>query len=219
MPRLRKIGRPSPALVVAIIALVVALGGTAWAAATVVNIADPTTPANVAHVDATGALKTSVSGSVSEAAPRLPWFGKLFLFTGAPNPVITANKATVALTRILMDNYYGQTNGATVQIQLEQVGGNDTTCDGSSGSRTVGTYDVHAGSTFADSMETPIVLKPFTTGTVWCLQAFLTVQGSPGSYFLPSLATSGYVPSGTLPTGAVATSKPSDSPTPPQSAR
>ena len=52
---------PSPAMFVALGALTVALGGTAVAAtnvASIVNIADPTTPANVAKVDTSGALRT-----------------------------------------------------------------------------------------------------------------------------------------------------------------
>jgi hypothetical protein len=74
----------SPAAVLAFIAPLVALGGTALAAtATIVHISDPTTPANVAHVAATGALKTAgaVNGVVCETPPRLPWFSKIYLST------------------------------------------------------------------------------------------------------------------------------------------
>jgi hypothetical protein len=198
---LRRIGRPSPATLLAFIALLVALGGTAWAAVTSVNIADPLVPSNVARVDGNGQLKTS--GYVGQAAPKNPWFGKIFMSTGVTNPVITANGATIALTRIVVDNYYGQTNGATVQVSLIQNGGNASTCDGSSGSRTIGIYDVRAGSAFADAMESPIVLKPLVSNTVWCLNAFASVQGSPGSYFLPALSTSGYVALGSFPDNAV----------------
>jgi hypothetical protein len=75
--------RPSPAAVLAFIALMVALGGTALAATgQLVNITDPTTTANKAKVDATGALKVgdgagplTVDGTVldREAAPNT-WF-------------------------------------------------------------------------------------------------------------------------------------------------
>ena len=202
-----RLGRPSPGLIVAFIALMVALGGTAWAATTVVNIADPITPGHKATVDATGALKTAGTATVNETAPKVPWLSRLFLTTASANNVITANKATVALTRIDVDEYYGQTNGAATQISLYEFGGNATTCDGSSGTRLIGTYDVKPGETFADAMESPIVLKPLASNTVWCLTAFATVQGSPASYFQPGLATSGYVASGTLPSGAIPSSR------------
>jgi hypothetical protein len=48
-----------------VIAVFIALGGTAFAAATVVNIADPTTPAHVARVNASGQLQTSGSTTVT----------------------------------------------------------------------------------------------------------------------------------------------------------
>jgi hypothetical protein len=58
-----RFSRPATGTVLGAIALFVALGGTALAGATVVNIADPTTPANVAKVDATDKLQ--ISGSVT----------------------------------------------------------------------------------------------------------------------------------------------------------
>jgi hypothetical protein len=55
-----RFSRPSTGTILGAIAVFVALGGTAFAAgATVVNIADPTTPANVAHVDKTGRLQVA----------------------------------------------------------------------------------------------------------------------------------------------------------------
>src|SRR5579875_1806125 len=61
-----RFSRPSTGTVLGAIALFIALGGTAFAAgATVVNIADPTTPSNVAHVNASGRLETAGSDSVT----------------------------------------------------------------------------------------------------------------------------------------------------------
>jgi len=69
--------RPSTGAILGGLALFVALGGTAVAAATVVNIADPTTPSRVAHVDAAGRLEVgdgngplAVDGYVGQAIPR-----------------------------------------------------------------------------------------------------------------------------------------------------
>src|SRR4051812_31149575 len=99
---MRNFRRPSPAAVLAFIALMVALGGTALAATgQLVNITDPTNAANKAAVDAGGALKTTVSSGYVAALPsRSPFFNEAFLSGGGVlNTLIPANNATVALTR------------------------------------------------------------------------------------------------------------------------
>jgi hypothetical protein len=75
----RWLRRPSPALVIAFVALLVALGGTAYAASTIVNIADPTTPSRIAKVDAAGKLTVgdgsgglTVDGTVTANAQAAP---------------------------------------------------------------------------------------------------------------------------------------------------
>lgn len=91
-----RLRRPSPAMLVGFLALLVALGGTAYAATTIVNIADPTTPANKAKVDTTGALKTAgtstVSGFVGETTPKTPFTGGVFAIVEEETTVIAANK-------------------------------------------------------------------------------------------------------------------------------
>jgi hypothetical protein len=75
---MRRLRRPSPALVVAFVALVVALGGTALAATgQLVNIADGSKAANVAHVTNGGRLEVgdgdgplTVDGQAAPAAPN-----------------------------------------------------------------------------------------------------------------------------------------------------
>jgi hypothetical protein len=200
-----RISRPSTGTILGGVALFVALGGTALAAtATVVNIADPTTQANKAKVDASGALKTAgtISGYVGETIPKTPFFGHSFLSASVNNVLIGANKATVALTRLELANYFGQTNGATADIRLYEQSGDATTCNGSA--QAVGTYEVPTGQTVSMAAGSPIVLKPSVSGNVWCLIADAAIQGSPSSYFLPEASFSGYVASGTLPIGAVA---------------
>ena len=60
-----RLSRPSLGTVLGGLALFVALSGTAWAvAATKVNIADPTTPSQIAHVDAGGHLQ--IAGTVTD---------------------------------------------------------------------------------------------------------------------------------------------------------
>jgi hypothetical protein len=92
-----RFSRPSTGTILGAIALFVALGGTAVAAtATVVNIADPTTPANVAHVDGAGKLQTAGSTNVTNtvntqlAAPSAYLHTTTFALTSARGCVVLA---------------------------------------------------------------------------------------------------------------------------------
>jgi hypothetical protein len=195
---------PSPALVIGGLALVVALGGTSYAVtATVVNIADPSHPSHRVHVNAAGALNTygtaAVHGAVAPQAPQTPLWAQFYLSAGVANMAIGPTKAVIALNRIVVDNYFGQTNGDTAQVHVYESGGSTTACDGSTGSRQLGVYDVRAGSTVTDTMPTPIVLRPFAKGHVWCLSVTASIQGAPSSYFLPELEWSGFLVAGTAP--------------------
>jgi len=74
--------KPSPAMATAFLALMIALGGTAIAAtATIVNIADPTTPANKASVDARGHLV------VGDGSGALSVDGVVIAQAAAPNTI------------------------------------------------------------------------------------------------------------------------------------
>ena len=70
---------PSPALVISCLALLLALGGTSFAAVSAtgnsVNIVDPVTAANKAKVDASGKLQVTVNGTAGArpVAPATPW--------------------------------------------------------------------------------------------------------------------------------------------------
>lgn len=185
--------RPSAGTVLGGIALFVALGGTAAAATgTVVNIADPATASHVARVDVNGALKAAPSPPVTPAYFSQP-------VNQGTSTLIPATGAKLAITRITVDNYFG--NVGPVYVVLSESSGSKAICDGSSGVRTISSIDVPVGQTFEDELPTPIVLKPFVAGGVWCLQATVQVQGAPISYVAPDVQFSGYVTSGTLPFG------------------
>ena len=86
-----RFSRPSTGTILAGLALFVALGGTAMAAATVVNIADPTAPSQIAHVDASGKLEVgdgagalTVNGTVTaqQSAPSSFVHGAAFGLSG-----------------------------------------------------------------------------------------------------------------------------------------
>lgn len=201
---LKHLRAPSPALVVALVALAAALGGTAVAATGAVNIADPTTPANKAAVSANGALQ--VGGTVAPTVPKGSFFGFQGGQTGASAILIGRNKATVALTRLNFENPFDQPNGATVRFIVIQATTTGATCDGSAPSfNIVGTYEVPAGQSTVDAPSAPIVLKPPASGTFWCLLLNVGLSGNPTSYSTPFVSFSGYTVSGSLPAGSVQT--------------
>jgi hypothetical protein len=127
-----RFGKPSPALVVAIIALIAALAGTALAATgQIVNIADGTTVSNLAKVDSTGKLNVgdgsgsmTVDGAVREA--NLGTFTRFTVFpatnTCAKLAAPPAGKALVVKT-IHADMYQVDAPGANRYIAF-YVGAN-----------------------------------------------------------------------------------------------
>lgn len=198
---LKHLRAPSPALVVALVALAAALGGTAVAATNAVTIADPTTPANKAAVSANGALQ--VGGTLAPTAPKGSFFGFQGGDPGTSATLIARNKATVALTRLSFENPYDQANNAAVRFVVIQAAGSGTTCDGTGAFNVVGTYAVPAGQSFEDEPSTPIVLKPLPSSSTWCLLLNVGINGNPSPHSTPFASFSGYTVSGSLPAGAV----------------
>ena len=160
------------------------------------------------HDQYTGtAMKVDSSGHAAvNASPSVPGSSfdrQVFATTGASQTLISTTQSTVALTRVLVDNGYNQTAGAHISVALLVVGGTAKACDGSGGSRIIGRYNVAAGDSFADVMGSPLVLKPYAAGQVWCLQAVSLVEGNPMGYVDPSIEFSGWVISGALPATAL----------------
>ena len=196
---------PSPALVVALVALAAALGGTAVAATNGVIITDPTTPANQAAVSASGALQ--VGGTVAPTVPKGSFFGFSGATPGVESFMIERNKATVALTRMAFEDPFDQTNGATVRFIVIQAVANGDVCDGSGAFNIVGTYEAAVGQSVIDEPSAPIVLKPPAAGEFWCLLVSTAINGNPTTRSTPFVSFSGYTVSGTLPAGAVQTAR------------
>ena len=198
---LKHLHAPSPAMVIALVALAACLGGTAVAATGAVNIADPTTPANKAAVNSNGDLQ--VGGAVAQTAPKGSFFGFQTAVSGSVSMMIERNKATVALTRMAFENPFDQTNGATVRFIVIQGITTGSVCDGSGAFNIVGTYEVPAGQSVVDTTGAPIVLKPPAAGSFWCLFVQSAIQGSPATESTPFVSFSGYTVSGSLPAGSV----------------
>jgi hypothetical protein len=179
--------RPSPALIVAFVALVVALGGTALAATgQLVNIVDPGSPSQKARVDSSGALRTG------QASPSTGFFG--FLQPDSGDVLVGPTKATLAFSRLELQNPVDNTS---MRLSVTQQDGNSTTCGGNT--RVVGLYAIPPGTTVSDPMPTPTILKPFASGHVWCLVANYSLAGNPSSITLPSVSWTGYAMAGNPP--------------------
>jgi hypothetical protein len=196
--------RPSPAMVVAFIALMLALAGTAYAAATIVNIADPTNPANVAKVDTAGRLATTAAGTVNVAAPAKPFsFPAASFPDGGATIQFGATTATVAFTGFRVANQ----SSVSTTLTIYQYGEPNSLCSTSSSTnRFLGQFSVPAGTTVDEQLTTAQIVKPLSGSPYWCFVTF--ANGPGGSAFWTTY--SGYVVSGTFPPPGTAVSKMAD---------
>jgi hypothetical protein len=188
--------RPSLPTALALLALSIALTGTAFAATgQLVNIVDPGNPAQAAKVDSSGALRTSLNGN-RLLAPPTPFAASTSLTANVLTPLTSPTSATLAFTRFEASNLADSVLHAAFQISLYQVAGSANTCNGPV--TWLVSYDVSPSDTVVDSLPTALTLKPPAGFTQYCLEALATLSNNPGSYYLPHIAWSGYVVSGTF---------------------
>jgi hypothetical protein len=196
----RSIGRlrsPSLPTAISLLALSIAITGTAYAAApTLFSIADHTTPANTAKVSAAGALSTTgtVSGTVSAipAAPKTPFSFPSASFTdGSVTIQFGTTNATVAFTGFRVANQ----SSVPTTLSIYQYGEPSASCSTSpTSSRFLGQFSVLAGETVDEQRTTPQIIKPLPGSPYWCFVTF--ASGSTGTAFY--ITYSGYVVSGTF---------------------
>jgi hypothetical protein len=170
---------------------------------TVANISDHSASAYFAKVDSNGKLAVgdgsgplNVEGTVNSrpAPPPTPFRYSAFLSNDTLIHAITpTTSATIAFTSIRFANHIYNSDPHT--IVLLQRGG--PSCDGSGGSKYLGYYTLGVNETLIDAPPTPVVLKPFSTGGVWCLAAIATPAGNTSPQSLDA-TTTGYVVSGTF---------------------
>jgi hypothetical protein len=193
--------------VLGLIALFVALGGTALAATgQLVNIADGTNAANLAKVDSLGALRTAPSTVPVPAKPFSAASSVPNAFTAYGVVFSGATSATIAINRIVIAD--DNTKPAARDVLLYQVALNagETACRATGGFSEpltlIGRYTVPASGTVLDEMPTPMLLKPIN-GKPWCLIAgsFAPTSTNTG---LPRLQVTGWTVSGTPPAGTAA---------------
>jgi hypothetical protein len=193
----RRLRPPSLPTAISLLALSIAITGTAYAAGpTLFSIADHTTPANTAKVSAAGALSTAgtISGTVSAipAAPKTP-----FSFPSASFPDNGATiqfgttKATVAFTGFRVANQ----SSVSTTMSIYQYGEQSTSCSTSpTASRFLGQFSVPSGQTVDEQRTTPQIVKPLPGSPYWCFVTF--ANGPGGSAFYTTY--SGYVVNGTF---------------------
>src|SRR2546425_5723374 len=98
-----RLPRPSATFVIAVLALLLAAGGGAFAAVTVtgsaVNIVDPAVSTRIAHVDSNGHLV--VAGALAPAVPKSPFWRATYATKPADGGrlLIEPTAATLAVTR------------------------------------------------------------------------------------------------------------------------
>ena len=174
-----RIRPPSPALVISCLALLLALGGTSFAAVnatgSAVNITDPVTAANKAKVDGTGKLQVNVNGTAGArpVPPSTPWSADVSLPNGNYVSLVGPKSTPINLTSLSasLAGSAAATDITGILLQAWHVPGSATTCAITAFDRELWYIPrLTASAPFAVSFPTPIQLVP-PAGTKVCLYA------------------------------------------------
>jgi hypothetical protein len=175
---------PSPALVISCLALLLALGGTSFAAVSAtgnaVNITDPGTAANKAKVDSSGKLQVAVNGTAGArpVAPATPWSTSAKVSTTERTLLAGPSASPIDMTSFslsLFDNVPA-TDVAIVELQAYHVPGSAATCTDQTTDGVVWRIArLPASTPLAVSFPTPLQLKP-PAGTKACLYAAVGIN-------------------------------------------
>jgi hypothetical protein len=118
----RTLKAPSPAMLVAIAALIAALGGTAYAAtAGIVSIADPNDPSRVAKVNSSDQLAVSASGTVNTqlAAPANVYHSHVIDPQGCVTVATPPIGRALIVTQVRIDTYSDPFPGIGQNVVLD----------------------------------------------------------------------------------------------------
>src|SRR6266511_4139735 len=171
---------PSPALVVACLALLVAAGGVSYAATgSAINIVDPITATSKARVSSAGKLYVSdgaglmsVDGTVSArpAAPLLPWRASTEIVL--PTVIAGPSPLPINVTSLSVSTD-ASGSGIDVDLGAWHVPGTATNCDGATYDTTIWHIrDAGDGVTpLSFTFPTPLQWKP-PANTKACLKAY-----------------------------------------------
>jgi hypothetical protein len=167
-----------PGMPLALIALAAAIGflgynlgsspvASAASTASPVNIADPTTPTNLAHVSSAGALSTSVSGLVNNVpgTPATPLnLDVTGVVGGEFTELVEPTAAHIDLTSLTVAADAFENSGVTrIFFVIEQAptgtAPGDCTAD-ATGISEIQQFDLQPGATVTLSPSSPIVMSP-----------------------------------------------------------
>ena len=209
----------SPAMAVALLALVAATSGTAVAVTVSrTSLVDAKHPSRSAKVDSTGALKVTAPATVSTRPlpPGKPFDVKAAVSNFYKNgssylQVLAPTSSTLALSRVMYTNVITNASAWEIFVYYETVAPGGTCQAFSSAHRLVEHVNVPARESVVSPFPTPVVLSPLAGGSQWCLMAGggptqNTASSSDGSTV--DLALTGYVVSGTAPTARPSTRQP-----------
>ena len=170
---------PSPALVISCLALLLALGGTSFAAVSAtgnaVNIVDPVTAANKAKVDTSGKLQVAVNGTAGArpVAPATPW-SAFRAYSPSDTIALVGPKASpINVTSLSFSLSSSAAADATTSVQLlaYHVPSAATTCASATFDTVLWVIPRLTSAPFAVSFPTPLQLVP-PAGTKGCLVLF-----------------------------------------------
>jgi hypothetical protein len=191
----RRLRPPSLPVAISLLALSIAVTGTAVAAAPQLFAIADSTGTFVAKVNSSGQLLTSgaVSGNVGMAVPSKPFnFPAASFQDGFATAQFAPTTATVALTGLRVSN---QVSSPTT-MSLYQYDETTTACSQTATRKFLGNITVPAKDTVEEQLNTPMILKPLVTGHSWCIITF--ADGNGGSNFWTNY--NGFVASGTFAT-------------------
>lgn len=150
-----------------VLALVVAGSGAAVAvAASVVNIADPTTPANVAHVDSTGRLQVGLSSVAATST---------IVSTGTFNNLGTTIVTSPTTTTLVLTGFEvtetrlnGTAVGSDLDVHLVQTAATSATACSTTVVRNLYITSLSSGLAVDPSGSARLAVKP-VSGALYCL--------------------------------------------------
>jgi hypothetical protein len=204
--------RPAmPVAVMAVAAAVAFLGynlgsspvASAASTASPVNIADPTTPTNEAHVSSAGALQTSVSNLVNSepGTPVTPLnLDATGVVTGEFTELVEPTTAKIDLTSLTVAADVAENGGGHIRVFVLLLGAplgtapGDCTADATSDNE-IQQFDLDAGTTVTLQPSSPIVMAP-ASGEDECVVFGLEADTGSSTGQVHVSAT-GYVVSGT----------------------
>jgi hypothetical protein len=138
------------------------------------------------------------------AAPPNSFGSAFYVVAGSGMTLIGSSTSTVVLTSATIADYYDQSNGAAVLLNLYVRYSTAKDCSGNAGTSWLGWFEAKPGQSFQSTYSGGFTLKPLAPGQYWCLMGDVLIQGNPNSYYLPMFSYTANLINGTVPSTASA---------------